>query len=49
MGIYLKYDEWDGKWYWEGYGFRKYYNSKEEAEADKSNVWKQHCEGIALW
>lgn len=42
MGIYKRFDEEKQKWYWEGFGFKKYYNSEEECDADQQNVWKEH-------
>ena len=46
MGIYKKFDEAKQKWYWEGFGFRKYYNSEAECNADKENVWNKHINKV---
>lgn len=36
----------DGRWYAKGCNFIRYYNTKEEMEADKENTWELHMRNL---
>ena len=46
MGIYLTYDEQEQKWKWSGFMFEMYFDTKEEAEANRNKVWERHIKNV---
>lgn len=49
MGIYKSFNTFKGKWQWEGCNFVKYYDTEEECDADRENVWKRHMKNLKSW
>lgn len=49
MGIYKSFNTFKGKWQWKGCNFVKYYDTEEECDADKANVWKLHKARVEAW
>ena len=49
MGVYKKYNEYEGKWELTGCGFRWLFDTEEECDAKRSEAWDKHMSNLNAW